>query len=194
MQINRTLKTQPIQQATKAAAPVAAQATQPSESFTFSENKTPPLVKVGKYALAAVATAGAGALAYFAANNVGTAATVAGVANTWGYGAMTNSYNDIHNSRAIFLIGGNPAEAHPRHFMRYAVNPKGMHVPNGRDDRTVVVVDVRATQTSALADIFLQTKPGSDFDGRGEHGLPRTQPIGRLHRRWPNEGVDWHEH
>ena len=39
--------------------------------------------------------------------------TVAGVANTWGYGAMTNSYNDIHNSRAIFLIGGNPAEAHP---------------------------------------------------------------------------------
>ena len=39
--------------------------------------------------------------------------TVAGVANTWGYGAMTNSYNDIHNSRAIFVIGGNPAEAHP---------------------------------------------------------------------------------
>ena len=27
--------------------------------------------------------------------------TVAGVANTWGYGAMTNSYNDIHNSRAM---------------------------------------------------------------------------------------------
>jgi formate dehydrogenase major subunit len=26
--------------------------------------------------------------------------TVAGVANTWGYGAMTNSYNDMHNARA----------------------------------------------------------------------------------------------
>ncbi len=39
--------------------------------------------------------------------------TVAGVANTWGYGAMTNSYNDIQKSKAIFLIGGNPAEAHP---------------------------------------------------------------------------------
>ncbi|MET0001867.1 MAG: molybdopterin-dependent oxidoreductase, partial [Candidatus Thiodiazotropha lotti] len=38
--------------------------------------------------------------------------TVAGVANTWGYGAMTNSYNDIHNSQAILIIGGNPAEAH----------------------------------------------------------------------------------
>ena len=39
--------------------------------------------------------------------------TVAGVANTWGYGAMTNSYNDIHNSRAMILIGSNPSEAHP---------------------------------------------------------------------------------
>lgn len=39
--------------------------------------------------------------------------TVAGVANTFGYGAMTNSFNDIHNSKSIFLLGGNPAEAHP---------------------------------------------------------------------------------
>ena len=39
--------------------------------------------------------------------------TVAGVANTWGYGAMTNSMNDIQNSRSMLFIGGNPAEAHP---------------------------------------------------------------------------------
>ena len=26
---------------------------------------------------------------------------------------MTNCYNDIQKSKAIFLIGGNPAEAHP---------------------------------------------------------------------------------
>ena len=57
--------------------------------------------------------------AYWGTNNVDHQArichstTVAGVANTWGYGAMTNSYNDIHNSKAIFVIGGNPAEAHP---------------------------------------------------------------------------------
>ena len=35
--------------------------------------------------------------------------TVAGVANTWGYGAMTNSYNDMRNSKAIFFIGSNAA-------------------------------------------------------------------------------------
>src|SRR6201987_1613762 len=39
--------------------------------------------------------------------------TVAGVANTWGYGAMTNSYNDIRNSKTLMIMGGNPAEPHP---------------------------------------------------------------------------------
>src|SRR5690348_15967571 len=39
--------------------------------------------------------------------------TVAGVANTWGYGAMTNSYNDMHNSKVLFFIGSNAARAHP---------------------------------------------------------------------------------
>ena len=35
--------------------------------------------------------------------------TVTGVANTWGYGAMTNSYNDIRNAKTIMVMGGNPA-------------------------------------------------------------------------------------
>ncbi len=39
--------------------------------------------------------------------------TVAGVANTWGYGAMTNSYTDIRNAKTMIIMGGNPAEAHP---------------------------------------------------------------------------------
>jgi Molybdopterin oxidoreductase/Molybdopterin oxidoreductase Fe4S4 domain len=43
--------------------------------------------------------------------------TVAGVANTWGYGAMTNSYNDMHNSKVMFFIGSNAARArHSRNF------------------------------------------------------------------------------
>src|ERR1700690_970829 len=39
--------------------------------------------------------------------------TVTGVANTWGYGAMTNSFTDIRNSKTQIIMGGNPAEAHP---------------------------------------------------------------------------------
>jgi anaerobic selenocysteine-containing dehydrogenase len=38
---------------------------------------------------------------------------VAGVANTWGYGAQTNSYNDLRNAKTMLILGGNPAEAHP---------------------------------------------------------------------------------
>ena len=34
--------------------------------------------------------------------------TVAGVANTWGYGAMTNSYNDIRNSKTVMIWAAIP--------------------------------------------------------------------------------------
>jgi formate dehydrogenase major subunit len=36
--------------------------------------------------------------------------TVTGVVNTWGYGAMTNSYNDIRNAKTILIMSGNPAK------------------------------------------------------------------------------------
>ena len=36
--------------------------------------------------------------------------TVTGVANTWGYGAMTNSFNDVRNSKTMIFMGCNPAE------------------------------------------------------------------------------------
>ena len=81
--------------------------------------------------------------------------TVAGVANTWGYGAMTNSYNDIHNSQAMLIIGGNPAEAHPVsliHLMR----------AKERNNAPLIVIDPRFTRTAAHADLFLKIRPGSD--------------------------------
>ena len=81
--------------------------------------------------------------------------TVAGVANTWGYGAMTNSMNDIHNSQAIFLIGGNPAEAHPvslLHIMR----------AKERNNAPLIVCDPRFTRTAAHADEFVRMRSGTD--------------------------------
>src|SRR5688500_4983595 len=36
--------------------------------------------------------------------------TVSGIANTWGYGAMTNSYNDEQNSKCMLFFGSNAAE------------------------------------------------------------------------------------
>ena len=99
--------------------------------------------------------------AYWGTNNVDHQArichstTVAGVANTWGYGAMTNSYNDIHNSKAIFIIGGNPAEAHPVSLL---------HVLKAKEENNapLIVCDPRFTRTAAHADEYVRFRPGSD--------------------------------
>nr|WP_273133557.1 formate dehydrogenase subunit alpha [Marinobacter vinifirmus] len=99
--------------------------------------------------------------AYWGTNNVDHQArichstTVAGVANTWGYGAMTNSYNDIHNSKAIFIIGGNPAEAHPVSLL---------HVLKAKEENNapLIVCDPRFTRTAAHADEYVRFRPGTD--------------------------------
>jgi formate dehydrogenase major subunit len=81
--------------------------------------------------------------------------TVAGVANTWGYGAMTNSYNDMHNSRAMFLIGSNPAEAHPvavQHILK----------AKEQNNAALIVCDPRFTRTAAHANEYVRFRPGTD--------------------------------
>jgi len=82
-----------------------------------------------------------------------------------GVGEVTCSLGEIKN-RADFVIfwGGNPAESHPRHFTKYSLMPKGEFIPNGRKDRTAVLIDVRRTKSAKAADIFLQIKPRSDFE------------------------------
>ncbi len=99
--------------------------------------------------------------AYWGTNNVDHQArichstTVAGVANTWGYGAMTNSYNDIHNSKAIFIIGGNPAEAHP-------VSLQHVLKAKEQNNAPLIVCDPRFTRTAAHADEYVRFRPGTD--------------------------------
>src|ERR1041384_1743424 len=60
--------------------------------------------------------------------------------------------------------GGTPAECHPRHFTRYTLTQKGKFMPNGRKGRTMVLVDIRETPSAKAADIFLQVRPGQDFE------------------------------
>lgn len=82
-----------------------------------------------------------------------------------GVGESTSTLGEIRNRADLVVFwGGNPAESHPRLFGRYAVTPKGMYVPNGKRDRTVVLVDVRRTKSAPVADIFIQVKPGKDFE------------------------------
>ncbi|NQV46561.1 MAG: molybdopterin-dependent oxidoreductase [Rhodospirillaceae bacterium] len=81
--------------------------------------------------------------------------TVAGVANTWGYGAMTNHFNDIHNSKAMFLIGSNPAEAHPVAVMHLLKAKEQNNAP-------LIVCDPRFTRTAAHADEYVRFRSGTD--------------------------------
>jgi formylmethanofuran dehydrogenase subunit B len=69
-----------------------------------------------------------------------------------------------HRADLVIFWGCNPAEAHIRHFARYSVSARGKLTPQGRRDRTVVVVDVRPTRSSRSADIFLQPRPGCDYE------------------------------
>jgi len=80
-------------------------------------------------------------------------------------GEATCTLGEIKNRADLVIFwGGNPAESHPRHFTKYSVTPKGMHVPNGRKDRYIVLVDVRRTPSARAADLFLQVRPGKDFE------------------------------
>ncbi|MBW6400838.1 formate dehydrogenase subunit alpha [Roseomonas sp. HJA6] len=82
--------------------------------------------------------------------------TVAGVANTWGYGAMTNSYNDIRNAKTMIIMGGNPAEAHPVSLQ---------HVLSGKEINraNMIVIDPRFTRTAAHATEYVRLRPGTDI-------------------------------
>jgi formylmethanofuran dehydrogenase subunit B len=64
----------------------------------------------------------------------------------------------------IVYWGGNPAECHPRHFTKYTLTQKGKFVPSGRKGRTMVLVDIRETASAKAADLFLQIRPGQDFE------------------------------
>ncbi|MFA0472150.1 formate dehydrogenase subunit alpha [Vibrio sp. 10N.222.51.E8] len=81
--------------------------------------------------------------------------TVAGVANTWGYGAMTNSFNDMHNCKSMLFIGSNPAEAHP-------VAMQHILIAKEKNNCKIVVADPRRTRTAAKSDHYVSLRPGSD--------------------------------
>src|SRR5436190_8471294 len=82
--------------------------------------------------------------------------TVAGVANTWGYGAMPNSYNDIMKTKAMFLIGGNPAEAHP-------VSLQHLLKAKEQNNAAFIVCDPRFTRTAAHATEYVRFRSGTDI-------------------------------
>jgi formate dehydrogenase major subunit len=69
---------------------------------------------------------------------------------------MTNHWVDIKNADLVFVMGGNPAEAHPCGF-KWAIEAKKTRKAK------LVVVDPRFNRTASVADYYAPLRPGSDI-------------------------------
>lgn len=100
--------------------------------------------------------------AFWGTNNVDNQArichstTVAGLANVFGVGAMTNSMPDIRNSRCVFICGSNAAEAHPISMQHILTAKEVNRAP-------VIVADPRFTKTASFANIYVRHRSGTDI-------------------------------
>ncbi|MEW6082756.1 MAG: formate dehydrogenase subunit alpha [Bacillota bacterium] len=82
------------------------------------------------------------------------ASSVAGLAISFGSGAMTNSIAETEGADAIFVIGSNTTEAHP-------VIGSYIEMALKRGAR-LVVADPRTIDLAHKADVFMQQMPGTD--------------------------------
>jgi formate dehydrogenase major subunit len=80
---------------------------------------------------------------------------VPGLGTSFGRGAATNYQQDLAHSDCILFMGSNMAEAHPVAF-RYPMMAKARGA-------TLIHVDPRFSRTSALCDVHVQIRAGSDI-------------------------------
>ncbi len=77
---------------------------------------------------------------------------------------MTNHWRDIKNTDLILINGANPAEAHPvgfQWFMRAKLDPA--RGPGHGGGAKIIHADPRFTRTSAVADVYLRIRTGTDI-------------------------------
>jgi len=82
-------------------------------------------------------------------------ATVAGLAQAFGSGAMTNSIEEIANASVIYLTGSNTTENHPV----IALEIKKAVIKNGAK---LIVADPREIELTKYATLWLRQRPGTD--------------------------------
>ncbi len=82
------------------------------------------------------------------------APTVAGLVQSFGSGAMTNSIGEISNAGTIFAIGTNTTSAHP-------VIALQIHQAVQKGSR-LIVANPKRIELCRCADLFLQHRPGTD--------------------------------
>src|SRR5438552_14866321 len=86
---------------------------------------------------------------------IGHSASVPGLGASFGRGAATTFQRDLANSDCILIMGSNMAEAHPVGF-RWALKAR-------ESGGALIHVDPRFTRTSAMADVFIAIRAGTDI-------------------------------
>jgi len=87
-------------------------------------------------------------------------------------GEVTCTLGEVRNRADLIIFWGcHPAESHPRHAERYASLARGKYTPNGRTDRTVVMVgdakqvhQWRLDPAGTEPDIVIPVEAGKDFE------------------------------
>ncbi len=82
------------------------------------------------------------------------APSVAGLSETLGSGAMSNSVDEIEDAKCLFIIGTNPTESYPVIGMRM--------VKAAKKGAKLIVADPREIEISKHAQMHLNHKPGTD--------------------------------
>ncbi len=78
------------------------------------------------------------------------------MANTFGYGAMTNHLGDIQKAKNIIIFGSNPAVNHPVGFQHFLKAKE-------KNNANIIVIDPRFTRTAAKADLYVRIRSGTDI-------------------------------
>ena len=77
-----------------------------------------------------------------------------GLADAFGIGAMTNSFADLTQAKAILVVGSNPLEENPL-AGRAIIEAK-------KNGAKIIVADARKTATARLADLYIPANPGTE--------------------------------
>ncbi|MBQ6218235.1 MAG: formylmethanofuran dehydrogenase subunit B [Methanosphaera sp.] len=63
----------------------------------------------------------------------------------------------------IIYLGTNPMDDHPRHLSRYTTFPQGFFRKNGRQDRKIITIDPKFTNTAKVSDEWIQFNVDEDY-------------------------------
>jgi formylmethanofuran dehydrogenase subunit B len=119
-------------------------------------------------------------------DSVTSSTAAAGILASQERGRAGATLGEIRNRADVVVFWGvDPSSRYPRFLTRYAPEPRGMHVPDGRRSRTVVAVDVGGSRGPADADLRVALTPDDEVDVlmRLRSGAGAPEPLAGVLRK-----------